>query len=319
MKKLRGAVVGVGYLGNFHAQKYKALSSELDFEFVGVCDFNPEQAQKIAEALGTKVIGSLEQLVGLVDFATVATTTPAHFKVAKFLLENGINVNVEKPMTVTVAEGEALLKLAEAQNLHLAVGHSERFSPVFAEIKKRSQSQRHIELQRHAPFKARGAEVSVVLDLMVHDLDLMLSLEAGEPKILQAQMGQMMGGSPDWVRASFLFPSGCTADIFVSRLAPTMTRVLKVIEDKLILIGDFQTGEVQVGLAQNGDQFLYETIAAGKGDNLLLETKNFVRALQGLESLEVTGRDGLRVLALAEKVVAVATQGNVPSLKDRRG
>lgn len=309
MKKLRGAVVGVGYLGNFHAQKYKALSTELDFEFVGVCDHNPEHAAKIAQSLGTKAFASIQELVGKVDFATVATTTPAHFEISKFLLQNGIHVNVEKPMTVTGQEGEALVRLAREKNLKLAVGHSERFSPVFKEIKNRSQSRHHIELQRHAPFKARGAEVSVVLDLMVHDLDLMLSLEEGTPQIVHAQMGQMLGSSPDWVRAAFVFPSGCTADIFVSRLAPVMTRTLKVIEDKSILIGDFQTGDVQVGMQQDSEQFLYEVIKAGKGDNLLLETRNFVRSVQGLEQLEVPGPDGLRVLKLAEQVTEKANRG----------
>jgi predicted dehydrogenase len=305
MKK-RGAVVGVGYLGTFHAQKYKALSQELGFEFVGVCDATPAQAQKVAADLGVASFSKPEELIGKVDFVTVATSTPYHYELAKLFLKNKIHVNVEKPMTVLVKEAEELVELAKANNVQLAVGHSERFSPVLAEMKSHIQKPVLVELQRHAPFKARGSEVSVILDLMIHDIDLMLSMDPSGVVLTSAAHGHLVSETEDWVTASFSFQSGLRAMISVSRAASAMTRTMKVFSKDKVVIGNFQTGDVEIGSPESREgiqAMAYTTVNAGRGDNLLLETRNFFLAILGKENLRVPGQDGLRALRLAEEVL----------------
>lgn len=304
MTKPRGAVIGVGYLGTFHAQKYKALSTELGFDFVGVCDAFLPQAQKVATELGVAAFEKPQDLIGKVDFLTIATSTPHHFELAQLFLKNKIHVNVEKPMTVLVKEAEELVALAKANGVLLAVGHSERFSPVLAEMKSHLQKPALIELQRHAPFKARGAEVSVILDLMIHDLDLMLSMDSSEVHLTSAAHGSVVSETEDWVTASFAFQSGMKAVISVSRSASAMTRTMKLVSSQKVVIGNFQTGDVEVGTPQGRETIQFEVKNAGRGDNLMLETKNFFLAIQGKEALRVPGQDGLRALGLAEEVLA---------------
>ncbi len=305
--KLKGAVIGVGYLGTFHAQKYKALSSTLNFEFVGVADVFEAQAKKVGGDLGVPYFTHPLDLIGKVDFVSIATTTPTHFEMAETFLKAGVHVNVEKPMTVHSQEARQLVELAAQKNLKLGVGHSERFSPVFAALKAELKAPFFFELQRHAPFKARGAEVSVVHDLMIHDLDLLLDLDSTEVRVVSAQGGRVISETLDWITASFEFASGKKAFISVSRLASAMTRTVKVFDQKNTIIGNFQTGEIEIGaVKENSTQELaYTTKPVGRGDNLLLETENFILAVQNKGELKVPGMAGLRALELAEKVITL--------------
>lgn len=178
MSQLRCAVVGVGYLGRFHAQKYKALSESpsRNVQMLGVCDASFDRAQTVAAELGVTAFADYRELVGKVDAVTVASTTKTHYEIAKFFLQNGVHVNVEKPMTVTIGEAEELVALANAKNLKLQVGHVERFNPALQAARQKLQTPLFIECHRLAPFKPRGVDVDVVLDLMIHDLDVILSL-----------------------------------------------------------------------------------------------------------------------------------------------
>lgn len=306
--KLRGAVIGVGYLGTFHAQKYKALSSSLGFEFVGVSDVYEAQAKKVGADLGVAYFTHPLDLIGKVDFVSIATTTPSHFEMAEAFLNAGVHVNVEKPMTVHAHEAQKLVGLAAQKKLKLGVGHSERFSPVFAALKAELKAPHFFELQRHAPFKARGAEVSVVHDLMIHDLDLMLDLDPTEVRVVSAQGGKVISETLDWITASFEFASQKKAFISVSRLASAMVRTVKVFDQNNIILGNFQTGEIEVGAVKPGSQQELQFILkpVGRGDNLLLETENFILAIQNKAELKVPGEAGLRALQLAEQVIKMA-------------
>ncbi len=176
--RLRCAVVGVGHLGKFHAQKYKALSN---VDLVGVCDIHSETAQKVAADLGVPALHSYQDLLGKVDAVTIAASTTAHFELAKVFLEHGIHVHVEKPLTTTSTEGAELVKIARARNLRLQVGHVERFNPALIAARAQLQRPLFIECHRLSPFKQRSVDVDVVLDLMIHDLDVILSLVRSEP------------------------------------------------------------------------------------------------------------------------------------------
>lgn len=296
MKRLRAAVVGVGYLGNFHAQKYKAHSQVLPVDLLYVCDANPEQAKKIASELSVQAVTSPEELIGKVDLVTVASTTTTHYELAKLFLNNNIHVNVEKPMTVTTNQATELIEIAKANNLKLAVGHSERFSPVFKEIKIRMKNPMSFELSRHAPYKARGADVSVLHDLMIHDLDLLFNLDPSSYEISFAQGSKHISPTLDWATVGFRFQSGRSAVISVSRLAQAMTRTLRVSCEKQNLFGNFQSGDIEISGSSA------EVINAGKSDNLLVETEVFIRSVSEDAPLQVKGDDGLKALQAVEKI-----------------
>ncbi len=302
MNQLRGAVCGVGYLGTFHAQKYKALSQKLGFNFVGVCDSNLEQAKKVASELGVAYFSDPNDLVGRVDFVSVATSTPTHFELAQLFLKNRIHVNVEKPITLQVEQGEGLIKLAKHNNLILSVGHSERFSSTFASLKNKLKQPLFMDFQRHAPFKIRGSEVSVVHDLMIHDIDLMLALDSSNPSLTASGGGQFVSKSLDWAWAQFSFDSGNQALISVSRIAQQMTRTIKIIERESQYLANFQNAEIETSLPQ--EQTLVAQLEnIGKSDNLLIETENFIEAIQGKCKSLVSGQDGLNALIWVEKII----------------
>lgn len=304
MKKLRAAVVGVGYLGRFHAQKYKNLEAELPVQLVAVCDSNFEQAMKIGAELGVPGYRDVRDLTPHIDIATVATATRGHFEVAKTLLEAGIHTNVEKPMTVTVNEARELVGLAKEKNVHLCVGHSERFNPAFMRARELMTEPRVIELIRHAPYKARGADVSVIHDLMVHDIDLLRSIVPGELQLLNAKGGTLISSSLDWASAYFGFGNGGTAFISVSRVAPAMTRSLRILGTKESLTADLQSGEVQIARMQSVENVQIETQQAGKGDNLLTETREFIQLVSGQKNSAVTGDHGLAALEWVQKLMS---------------
>ena len=293
MKKLRAAVVGVGYLGRFHAQKFKALQSELPIELVAVCDMNFEQAMRVGAELGVPAYREPQGLIGKIDVATIATVTQSHFAVTKTLLENGIHCNVEKPMTVTVGEAQELVKLAASKGLCLCVGHSERFNPAFMKAKELVKNPQVIELVRHAPYKSRGADVSVIHDLMVHDLDLLRSLVPKDLALIEARGGKVLSPSYDWASAFFGFGGNRTAFITVSRVAPQMSRTLRMISATESVMADLQTGEVQLARFQSVDQIQIENFSTGKGDNLLHENRSFIQLVLGEGSGDaVTGDQG---------------------------
>lgn len=305
MSRLRAAVVGVGYLGNFHAQKYKALSEKLPVDLVGVFDLNADNAAKVATALGCKAFTKLEDLVGQIDMATVATITPAHFAVSEFLLSHSIHVNVEKPISLKVIDANRLVDLAKAKDRILTVGHSERFSPVYQEVKRLGGRPTYLEFVRRAPFNPRGSDVSVVHDLMIHDLDLCLSLDSSSARLVSAQAGKLVTETHDWASATIEFSSGMKAVIHCSRLNPAMTRTVRWMDHHQQIVGNFQTGEIEISKTQKTDpRITFETIQTGKADNLLSETEDFVLSVLGKKTPTVPGVDGRRALEMAEQVLS---------------
>lgn len=309
MSKLRAAVVGVGYLGNFHAQKYKALSQkpELNSELVGVCDLHAPQAEKIAAELGVKAFTKPDQLIGQVDAVTIATITPAHYELTKFFLQNGIHVNVEKPICLKTSEAEELVQLAAKKKLTLCVGHSERFNPGFKELKNVLKDPRFVEFNRFAPFKLRGSDVSVLHDLMIHDLDLMLALDATPVKVVSAKAGKLVTKTYDWCSATFEFQSGLKAHINCSRLAKEMTRAIRAVDSQGIWNVNLQTGDVEQTKPKDNAEapVSFEVRNVGRGDNLLTETEAFILAVQGKPNQAVTGLDGQRSLELVEQIIRI--------------
>jgi predicted dehydrogenase len=303
---VRAAVVGAGYLGRFHAEKYRALA---DAVLVGVADINAEAGEAVAQACDTNFIANYKDLIGQVDAVTIATPTSTHFELAKYFLAHGVHVLVEKPMTMTSAEGRQLTKLAQACNLKLQVGHIERFNPALLSARDRFTSVQFIECHRLAPFKERGADVNVVLDLMIHDIDVILSLIAGKPSIVSAVGISVLTSSIDIANARIEFDTGAIANVTASRVSTSMQRKFRVFQKHQYLSIDFGSGDVQLvsGTRESGNAqpgLNEEKWNLEKGDALATEVGSFVNAIVTDTPCEVSGNDGVAALELAEAIIA---------------
>lgn len=307
-KTLRAAVVGVGYLGRFHAQKYKAVTGA---ELVGVYDMSPERAELIAKELGVAVFKQPQDLVGHVDCVTVAATTSAHYELCNFFLQNKIHVHVEKPITATSREAREICELADKNGLKLQVGHIERFNPALMAAREKLVKPLFIECHRLAPFKPRGTDVSVVLDLMIHDLDVILYLVKSEPVEVHAVGANVLTKTSDIANARIVFKSGTVANVTASRVSLTAQRKFRVFQENQYMSLDFGAGEVRL-LTKTGEfvenaepPIETETWNLEKSDALLAETQSFVNAIRDNTPCAVSGWDGLKALDLAETIIGV--------------
>jgi predicted dehydrogenase len=302
---LRAAVVGVGHLGRYHAQKYKMIP---EAELVGVCDSDSEQAERVAAELGVKAFTDARQLIGRVDAVTVAASTPAHFDLCKMFLENRVHVLVEKPITETSVEGVRLCELADKTGARLQVGHVERFNPALTAVRNKLRDPLFIECHRLAPFKIRSTEVDVVLDLMIHDLDVLLSLVKSAPAKVSAVGTPVLTKKLDIANARIEFESGAVANVTSSRVSQNTQRKFRVFQKNQYLSIDFQAGEVNL-LTKTGEwregeiPLEHESHSMAKGDALLDETRDFVLSIVENRPVIVSGWDGLKALRLAEEIV----------------
>ncbi|MFH1819579.1 MAG: Gfo/Idh/MocA family oxidoreductase [Pseudomonadota bacterium] len=309
-KPLRAAVIGVGYLGRFHAQKYAALSAaNRGVELVGVVDAHAETAQRVAKELGVAAFTDYRELLagGKIDLVSVASTTETHHAVARDCLAAGVHVLAEKPITVTVAQADELIALADAKHLVLQVGHLERFNPAWLAVKDQIKRPVFIEAHRMAPFKARGIDVSVVLDLMIHDLDLILPLVASPVADLRASGVSVLTDGIDIANARIEFANGCVANLTASRTSTASLRRLRVFQHHEYISVDF--GDRRIGISRRREALVEgeepidtETFQQAPGDALMTEIEAFVAAVTNGTAPVVSGREGRDALAIALEI-----------------
>lgn len=320
------AVIGVGHLGQHHA---RILASMPDVELVGVVDANPEQARAIAAKLGTTPFDRYEPLIGRVQAVSVVTPTIHHHAVAAAFLRAGTPVLVEKPVCRTVAEADELIRLAAAARVPFQVGHIERFNPAFEELVKRPIRPKFVEAERHGPYTGRSVDIGAVLDLMIHDLDLLLSLIGSPVRRVAAVGAAVFGGHEDMVNARLEFENGCVAHVTASRITRHPKRRLRIwapegyagidfVTRKLTLVQ--QSEEVRrYGLrvdqldaaakARLKDEVFGRYLQVlnldgdRKGDQLTAELKHFVDCVRTGKRPRVSGEDGRNALELAERVL----------------
>jgi predicted dehydrogenase len=302
---IRTAVIGVGYLGRFHAQKYAGLPNS---QLVGIAD--PAVAARAAVAAELKVAAYADyrDLLGQVDAVSIVTPTPTHFDVAKAFLEAGASVLVEKPMTVTIAEGEGLIEIAARRKRILQVGHLERFNAAVLAVQPTLTVPRFIESARLAPFKHRGTDVDVVLDLMIHDIDLILSIVRSPVVSVDAIGSSVFSKEIDIANARLRFANGCVANATASRVSLKTERKLRLFQDDAYLSLDLQQKILTVirkgdGVGPDGmpqvaiDEKTYE-----QGDALKSEIEAFLAAIVNGQPPPVTGEDGLLALRTAVSI-----------------
>jgi len=305
MSKIRAAVIGVGYLGRFHAQKYAQLPV---CELVAVVDGREEVRKAVAGELGTQALADYRGLLGKVDAVSVVTPTPAHFEIADAFLAAGAHVLVEKPITETPEQARALIAQAAKFNRILQVGHLERFNAAVLAAEPHISSPRFMECTRLAPYKERGTDVNVVLDLMIHDIDLIQSLANSEIESIEAIGTPVFSGEIDIANARIRFANGCVANTTASRVSMKTERKLRIFEDAAYISLDLQQkiltlirkrdGEPQPGqLPVNIEEANLE-----QGDALKSEIESFLGCIRNNKRPLVSGEDGLRALETAIRI-----------------
>ncbi len=302
---MRTAVIGAGYLGRFHAQKYAASPG---CELIGIADPSAVARNAVSAELGVPAYADYRELLGRVDAVSVVTPTPTHFSVAKEFLETGAHVLVEKPMTVTIEEGVLLVETARRAGRILQVGHLERFNAAVQAVQPLLTVPRFIESARLAPFKHRGTDVDVVLDLMIHDIDLILSIVRSPVIAVDAIGSSVFSKEIDIANARLRFANGCVANATASRVSMKTERKLRLFQDDAYVSVDLQQKILTVirkgsGIGADGvPQVSIEETTYEQGDALKTEIEAFLLAIATGQAPPVTGEDGLLALRTAVSI-----------------
>lgn len=302
MSTIRTAVIGVGYLGKFHAQKYADLP---DSELVAVCDNNLDTAQKIAAELGVQAIADCTQIMAQVDAVSIVVPTQKHYAIAKQCLLAGKHVLLEKPMTVTVAEAQELVHLAADRQCVLQIGHLERFNPAVLALDNVLTEPLFIESNRIAPFNPRGADVNVILDLMIHDIDIILDIVGAPVTSISAKGVAVLSKDIDIANARLEFESGCVANVTASRAGMKSERKMRLFQHDAYISLDFQNKKL--GIHRKGEKEVYPGVASidskeevfEQGDALRAEIASFLQCIRNGSKPKVSGEDGMRALETA--------------------
>ncbi len=306
MNPLKVAVVGAGHLGSYHAEKFFKISNA---ELVAICDPDVDKGKALAEKYQCRAVADYAEVVDQVDAALIAAPTPLHFKIAKDFLNAGKHLLIEKPITTTVEEAKELCQMAAAKNLVLQVGHVERFNTALLSAKEKLKEPLFIECHRLAPFKPRSTDVDVILDLMIHDLDVIMSLTNSPVTQVSAVGTPVITPYVDIANARIEFESGAVANITASRVSQTATRKFRVFQETQYLSIDFGTSELNLttktGEWENFEEELpleFESWELDKGDALMAEDQSFVDCALAGESPVVTGEQALLAMIVAEQI-----------------
>ena len=305
MKKLSCAVIGTGYLGKFHAQKYAQLP---DCELTAVVDIDLNAAEAIASTHGCAALTDYRELLdGRVDAVSIVVPTTLHYAISKAFLEAGVHVLVEKPMTVTVAEADELIAIAESKQLILQVGHLERFNPAVLGLDC-DEKPLFIESHRLSPFNPRANDVSVVLDLMIHDIDIILALVDSEIERIDASGTAVLTQDTDIANARLQFTNGCVANVTASRISMKSERKMRLFRPSSYVSVDFQNRVLTKHRTGNKEMFPgipeieTEESVFENGDALFEEIKHFIDCIRNGKKPLVSGTAGRRALATAIRI-----------------
>ncbi|HEY6824261.1 MAG TPA: Gfo/Idh/MocA family oxidoreductase [Steroidobacteraceae bacterium] len=305
MQKIRTAVVGVGYLGRFHAQKYAQAAG---CELVGVVDSRGEAREPVAAELGTRPLAEHRSLLGAVDAVSIVTPTPAHFSIAREFLEAGAHVLVEKPITETPEEARELIAIAARAQRILQVGHLERFNSAVLAAEPYLRSPRFVECHRLAPYRERGTDVNVVLDLMIHDIDIVQTIVGAPIETIDAIGTPVFSEGIDIANARIRFANGCIANATASRVSVKTERKLRIFEDDAYLSLDLQQKILTVIRKRtpvDGPGPLPVTIeeqSLEPGDALKAEIDSFLECIRSGRAPVVPGEAGLVALETAMRI-----------------
>jgi predicted dehydrogenase len=304
--KIKTAVIGVGHLGQAHARVHASLEQ---VELVAVCDVNEDRCREIAERHSTRFVGDYRELLDQVEAVSIATPTVNHCETSLAFLEAGVHVLIEKPIARSLDEADEMIRAAESKNLVLQTGHIERFNPAFAALRRRIERPRFFEAHRMGVFTPRSLDIDVVMDLMVHELDIIASLVQSEVVKIEAVGIPILTRKIDLANARLEFAGGCVANITASRVAGERLRKLRVFQPNEYYSLDYaeqQVAALKLIPPQTAGALPVieaEGLQIEKREPLLAEIESFINAVQSRTAPEVSGADGRRALALAIEVL----------------
>jgi predicted dehydrogenase len=298
-ERVRVGVVGVGHMGKEHARIYSGLETA---DFVGVYDLSVDTARKVAHHHGCKVFPSLDEMIPEVDAVSIVTPTVSHFEVGTRFLEAGKHLLIEKPITTTTDEATRLVELAKARQLTLQVGHVERFNPVLKVLEERLTHPRFIEAHRLSPYPGRSTDIGVVMDLMIHDLEVILHLVRSEISSVDAVGVPVLSKGEDIANARIRFANGCVANLTTSRISPEKMRKIRVFQDDAYLSLDYQNQEGEI-YRKSGGQITREAIPVTKEEPLKKQLASFIDCIRDRSGPVVSGDHASRALRRAAPLV----------------
>jgi len=300
LDRLRIAVAGTGVFGRNHVRVLKQLDRA---ELAGVFDTDPARASAVASEFGCPVFASLQELAGRADAAVIAAPTSAHAGIGRELLDRGLDVLVEKPIAASLFEARQLLEAARRTGRILQVGHLERFNPAVAALKKVVSVPLFFEIHRLSLFSPRSLDVDVVLDLMIHDLDIVLDLTGREPEEIRAAGISVLSEKPDIANVRLAFPGGCVANLTASRVSTERVRKLRLFQPHQYVSLDYQRQDAAVFTVSGDRQIGFEALPVAKDEPLRLELESFLTAVETRRPGPATGEDGTRALAMATQIL----------------
>jgi predicted dehydrogenase len=306
MTAVKAGVVGVGYLGKFHAEKYAQLP---EAELVGVVDIDLDRARAIGDRFHVAAYRDFRDLLGKVKAVSIAVPTNLHYAIARTFLQHGVDVLLEKPMTATLEEADDLIAIAQAQGCILQIGHLERYNAALIAIKNIIHKPLFIESHRIAPFKERGIDVDVILDLMIHDIDIILSLVNAPVTRIDAVGVPVLTSNTDIANVRLRFANGCIANVTASRISAKEMRKLRLFQHDAYLSIDFASQAVDIfKKLPDADidgipQITYESINLTQGDSLAEEIRAFLRAVRNRRLPDVSGEAGRDALKVALDII----------------
>ena len=316
-KKPKIGVVGAGHLGKHHI---KHLSNHSGVELVGVFDINTESLKNICSEFSVKALQSIEEIISFCDAVHIVTPTNTHFDIAKKFLDHKKDVFIEKPITNTVEEASSLISLAKENGCIIQVGHIERFNPTINRLKELVDNPHYIEIERLAPFQARGTEVPVVLDLMVHDIDLILEMVDSPLESVQASGAKMMSNTVDLAHAHIKFKNGVVANLKSSRISQNYVRKIRTYQKNFYSITDLMIPQIELYGLEHHNMFseklksqevetnsgvktlYYEKFVPENKDALLEEINDFVHCINTRSKPNVDGQAGAKALEIALQI-----------------
>ena len=311
--KLRIAVIGVGHLGEYHVQKYKVIP---EVELVGVVDVDTNRVNEIANRYSTKAYSDHRDILDKVDAVSLAVTTEMHFEVAKDILAKRVHMLIEKPITYDLAEADTLIRMAQERNLVLQVGLVERFNPAIVKMMPLLKSPVFVESHRMNLFTTRGLDVDVVLDLMIHDLDIILHIIPSEVREVHAVGMPVITHKTDIANARIIFEDGTAANLTASRVSGKMLRKIRVFQPDAYLSADCGKRQLTVISLDNQkkNSHNFPEVSTNKekyadADPLKDEITAFVNAVMNGAKPEVTGEDGRNALRVALNIIDQIERG----------
>jgi predicted dehydrogenase len=303
--RLRIAVVGAGYLGTFHAEKYASMDG---VELVGVVDIDEVQARALAERLGTRAYTRSEEVYSLVDAVSIVVPTSQHHAVAKEFIRRGVDVMIEKPITATLPEATELIRMAGRRDCILQVGHLERFNEVWKTVGSAIDSPKFIEAHRIGPFQARGTDVDVILDLMIHDIDMVMKFVPAPVKSIDSVGVPVLSPNADIANVRIHFQDGAVANLTASRVSAKRTRKIRFFQKDAYVSVDYDAGKVQIfrriaGSDESSPEIVGDEREVGESDALRAELEAFVESVRTRKPPEVGGEEGKKALKVALRIL----------------